>query len=118
MKTYVHRHAILLSAASVFFLLLTVCAFGAASEPNSVSAEPAPAKSQPLAEPNKSAETVPAPDSVAVTVNGVDIMESQIDEQLKPQLQKMASQLPPQFVEQYKKQLRQQVVERIIIEKL
>jgi peptidyl-prolyl cis-trans isomerase C len=115
MKTCVHRHAILLSAASVFVLLFTACALGAKS--NTVS-EPAPANPQSLAEPNKPAETVSAPDSVAVTVNGVDIMESQIDEQLEPQLKRMASQLPPQFVEQYKKQLRQQVVERMIVEKL
>jgi peptidyl-prolyl cis-trans isomerase C len=117
MKTRTSHCTLLFLTASVFVLLLTAFVL-AASEPNSVSAEPAQAKPQPLAEPNKPAETAPAPDSVAVTVNGVDIMESQIDEQLKPQLQKMASQLPPQFVEQYKKQLRQQVVERMIIEKL
>jgi len=67
-------------------------------------------------EANKPAETVVDP--VAVTVNGVDINESQIEAQLKPQLQKMAAQLPPAFIEQYKKQLRQQILEKMIIEQL
>ena len=57
-------------------------------------------------------------DSVAVTVNGVDINESQIEAQLKPQLQKMTTQMPSSFIEQYKKQLRQQVLEKMIIEQL
>ncbi|MBN1391785.1 MAG: peptidylprolyl isomerase [Sedimentisphaerales bacterium] len=101
MRTYAPRHTILLAIAAACFVMIFV-AYGIAE----------------AAEPNKSAETAPAPDSVAVTVNGVDIKESLIDEQLEPQLQKMAAQLPPQFVEQYKKQLRQQVVERMVIEQL
>ncbi len=59
-----------------------------------------------------------AADSVAVTVNGVDIAERDIEAQIKPQLEKMAAQLPPTFVEQYKKQLRQQVTEKMIVERL
>jgi peptidyl-prolyl cis-trans isomerase C len=106
--------------AACFVILLTAC------RPKSVPTEPVPAKPQPAAEPNKPAE--PAADSsalqrlpsdgVAVTVNGVDIKESQIETQLKPQLQKMAAQLPPTFIEQYKKQLRQQILEGMIVEQL
>lgn len=55
---------------------------------------------------------------IAITVNGVDIAESDVEAQIKPQLEKMAAQLPPAFVEQYKKQLRQQVLEKMIVERL
>ena len=69
------------------------------------------------AEPNKPTETA----SAAATVNGVDITESELAEQLKPQLKKIsaqAGQLPASFIEQYRKQLRSQVLERMIIERL
>ncbi len=55
---------------------------------------------------------------IAVTVNGVDIAESDVEAQIKPQLEKMAAQMPPAFVEQYKKQLRQQILEKVIVERL
>ena len=99
-------------AVACFVMLLTTCSFAAVSGPNT----PAIAAKAAAGEPNKPAET--AVDSVAVTVNGVDINESQIEAQLKPQLEKMGAQLPPTLVEQYKKQLRQQVLERMIIEHL
>ena len=60
-------------------------------------------------------------DSVAVTVNGADITESQVDEEIKPQLERLAAQaaqMPPAFIEQYKTQMRQQALERMIVEKL
>ncbi len=106
MKTCISRPpSLVLATVACFVMLLTACSFAAVFGPNTVSTEP-----------NKPAET--AADSVAVTVNGIDIKESQVDAQLKPQLQKMAAQLPPTFIEQYKKQLRQQVLEKMIIEQL
>jgi len=63
--------------------------------------------------------TVPAdsgPD-IAVTVNGVDVLESDIEKLVKPQLEMIAKQsaeLPPKFAEQYTKQLREQFVEQTI----
>ncbi|MHC4323288.1 MAG: peptidylprolyl isomerase [Planctomycetota bacterium] len=56
-------------------------------------------------------------DNVAVTINGVEIPESEIDRLVKPQLQMLAqqsAQLPPQFAEQYARQLREQVLEQTI----
>ncbi len=56
-------------------------------------------------------------DNTAVTINGVDIPESEIDRIVKPQLQRIAqqsAQLPPAFAEQYEKQLREQVLEQTI----
>jgi peptidyl-prolyl cis-trans isomerase C len=106
MKTHTYRSALLLPGTTAcFVILLTACSFAEASGPNTVSTEL-----------NTPAETTV--DSVAVTVNGIDINESQIDAQLKPQLEKMSTQLPPAFVEQYKKQLRQKVLEKIIVEQL
>jgi len=67
------------------------------------------------------AETDADADSVAVTVNGVNINESQLEKRLKPQLEQLtrqAGQLPPEFIEQYKQQLRQKVLEPMIIEML
>lgn len=62
-----------------------------------------------------------APNEIVVTVNGVGITRSQIEERLKPQLAQVAEQfskLPEEFVEQYKKQLRQQAMDAIIAELL
>ena len=64
------------------------------------------------------AEELPKPDSaasdVAVTVNGIDITESQIETNIKPQLERLAKQLPPQLLEQYKAQLRQTALQKMI----
>lgn len=70
----------------------------------------------PAEEPVKTAKT-----GIAVTVDGIDIAESEVEARIKPQLDKMVTQrkkIPPQFVEQYKKQLMQQALEGIIVEKL
>jgi len=77
-----------------------------------------PRPSEGLAEPQVPEE--PA-DSVAVSVNGVDITEAELQKIIKPQLEKMAQQgkqLPPAFAQAYEKQLRQQAIDRIIIGRL
>jgi peptidyl-prolyl cis-trans isomerase C len=54
---------------------------------------------------------------VAVTVNGVDIMESTVTNLIGPQLERIdqqGSKLPPSVAEQYKKQLREQALEQLI----
>jgi peptidyl-prolyl cis-trans isomerase C len=60
-------------------------------------------------------------DSVAVTVNGADITEAELQEIIKPQLEKMAQQgkqLPPAFAQAYEERLRQQAIDRIVIGRL
>lgn len=55
--------------------------------------------------------------NIAVTINGVNILESEIDRLVKPQLERIAKQsaeLPPTFAEQYAKQLREQFLEQMI----
>ncbi|MHC4642837.1 MAG: peptidylprolyl isomerase [Planctomycetota bacterium] len=59
-------------------------------------------------------ETKAAADGVAVTVNGVAIMEKDIDADFK----KMTAQAPPAYVEQNKEQFRRQVLDRAIAIKL
>lgn len=126
MKTRIsHLRLLVPAAAACFLVFFASSSWAAVSEPNTTSVEPnVPAKA--ANEPNipadlsgvAQAKSETAADSVAVTVNGVDIMESQVEAQLKPQLKKIAAQLPPAFVEQYKKQLSQQVLEGMIIEQL
>jgi peptidyl-prolyl cis-trans isomerase C len=60
-------------------------------------------------------------DNIALTVNGVDITESEVEKLIKPQLEMIAqksTQLPPEFAGQYKKQLREQALEQLISEQL
>jgi peptidyl-prolyl cis-trans isomerase C len=68
------------------------------------------------AEPNAPEQTTA--DSVAVTVNGHDIYESRIEQEIKPQLERMSRQMPPALIEQNKKRLRTQTLERMIVEQL
>ncbi len=128
MKTCISRQTLQIATTAVCFVILfaPVLSAKAKTEAKSEPNTPALATQAVVEEPNKppastrsaeaSAET--GADSVAVTVNGVDIKESQIETRLAPQLQKMATQLPPTFIEQYKKQLRQQVLEGMIVEQL
>jgi peptidyl-prolyl cis-trans isomerase C len=73
------------------------------------------------AAPNPENTAEATPDSVAVTVNGGDITESQVEKEIKPQLERLAAQaaqMPPAFLEQYKTQIRQQALEKMVVEKL
>jgi peptidyl-prolyl cis-trans isomerase C len=70
-------------------------------------------------EPAPAAET--DPNSVAVTVNGTNITEGEIDKVLQPYLDAMAKQAqgqPPEYMEQRRKLFRQQALEQMIIEQL
>ena len=55
--------------------------------------------------------------NIAVTINGVDIPESEIEKLVNQQLAmiaKQSAQMPPTFAEQYAKQIREQVLEQTI----
>jgi peptidyl-prolyl cis-trans isomerase C len=59
--------------------------------------------------------------SIAVTVNGVDITEAEVQKIVQPQLARMAQQnqkLPPALKETLEKQFRQQIVDQIIVRQL
>jgi len=66
------------------------------------------------AEPNAVAENT----GIAVTVNGKDITEADVDAKINAYMERMASQIPPGMAEQYKKQMRPQVVESMVMEQL
>jgi peptidyl-prolyl cis-trans isomerase C len=91
MKTY-------LTSLACFAILSAACGLARSAEPNAPDQTTA--------------------DSVAVTVNGHDIYESRIEQELKPQLERMSRQMPPALIEQNKKRLRTQTLERVIVEKL
>jgi len=101
MKSYSYAKLEILICLVIFFV-----AFG--STANSVP-------NTPPAEPNRPAGTA-LKKNVAVTVNGIDITESEVDAAVAQQLKrmKMSAQMPPQFLVQYKKQIRHQVLERLI----
>jgi len=105
----------------VFFIAFSLSCRSKSPEQADVDKpQPAPAKIEAEADVNL-AEPQPAEEpaeSVAVTVNGVDITEAELGKIIKPQLEKMAQQgkqLPPAFAQAYEKQLRQQALDRIII---
>jgi peptidyl-prolyl cis-trans isomerase C len=59
--------------------------------------------------------------NVAVTVNGIDISEEELQKVLQPQLARMAQQnqkLPPGLKETLEKQFRQQILDQLIIRQL
>jgi len=91
-------------------------------EPNKPAVAPKPTDNlrQLGVEPNKPV-VAPKPTDVAVTVNGVEITEGQVDTAAAPQMNRIAagkSKIPPAFVEQLKKQIRSRTLERMIVEKL
>jgi peptidyl-prolyl cis-trans isomerase C len=90
-----------------------------------VAADPAAALDAGAAEPNTPAKPQikePADTGdVAVTVNGVDLAESQLEELLKPELDRMAgnaASMPPAIIQQMKRQLRDRILDRMIVEHL
>jgi peptidyl-prolyl cis-trans isomerase C len=66
-------------------------------------------------------EAAPLAGDVAVTVNGVDITESQLEEFIKPQLERIATdpgKVHPLMLEQFKKTLRQRALDKLIVDQL
>jgi peptidyl-prolyl cis-trans isomerase C len=102
----------------------------AAPEPNRaagpqpvIKAEPKAVKQEPNLQQQPKAEVQPTSPAevVAVTVNGFDITEKDIEEKIKPRLEQVIArnkQLPFAFIEQLKTQMRKDALERMIIERL
>ncbi|MCK4752125.1 MAG: peptidylprolyl isomerase [Planctomycetes bacterium] len=88
-----------LTISTCFVMILTVCGLVTAADKDKKTPEPATS-------------------DVAVTVNGIDITETQLEIAIAPQLQKVSAQLPPQFIEQFKAQMKQQALEKMIVEQL
>ncbi len=99
-----------------FVILTATCGLALSADNSSTDANTAPRASRSAAQPNTPDQTLA--DSVAVTVNGVDIYESSVEAELKPQLEQMAARMSPASLEQYKKRLRTQALDRMIIEQM
>ena len=82
-------HLSVLAALLTFFI---VCNLIAAAEPDTTAAEP-------------NTPTQAAPDIIAVTVNGTDITEADMEAEIDKLLMRnrISPQTPPQFMKQYKK---------------
>ena len=113
----------ILACLAIFIVAFNLsCRAKTPAESDADKPEPGPGRTEAdvsLVEPNTGGETTA--DSVAVTINGVDITESEIEKLIKPQLDRMAKQSsnqPPAFVEQLKNMLRQQALEVMITGRL
>jgi len=120
MESYRFNLAILAFFASVLGLTFPAAVAEGKSTPAEIKTAPA-GPTQTASEPNVLEPATPGEDRVMVTVDGFEITESRLAEQVRPQLEQLsaqAGQLPPEFLEQYKQQLRQQATETLIIEHL
>ena len=97
-----------------FYALILTAIFGVccayAADSNAPVAAPAPESNAPAG--------VAAADSVAVTVDGQKIMESDVEKKVAPRLKAMSGQIPEQYAQEYKKQLRTRAIEGLVIETL
>ena len=122
MRPYLFSLRVLACLAIFFTTFSLSCRPKTPAESDANKPEPSPDRIEAdvnLVEPSTAEETTT--DSVAVTVNGVDITESEIERLIKPQLDMMAKQSSnqaPAFVEQLKKMLRQQALDAMIVGRL
>ncbi|MHC4346256.1 MAG: SurA N-terminal domain-containing protein [Planctomycetota bacterium] len=109
MRFYGHsKYAIIVCAV----ILLVGAEPTISSEPNAAQAN-TPAEYAP--------EVAPLAGDVAVTVNGVDITENQLEELIKPQLERMTAEpgkIHPLMLDTFKKQLRQRALDKLIVDQL
>lgn len=96
------------------WLVILIVAFGCRQKPSVETENERPEPNAPAQDDTKVVEpkqaTKAAADGVAVTVNGVAIMETDIEADIK----KMTAQAPPAYVEQNKERFRQQALDRRI----
>jgi peptidyl-prolyl cis-trans isomerase C len=91
----------------------------AATKAKAPAVEPSPVAP---VKPAAAAAAIPAETSegndIAVTVNGSNITEAEVDARIKPRLDRIARQMDPNIAGQYKKRIRGQAVEMMIVERL
>jgi len=124
MRNYLNSRFNFLVWPTLFFIVLDLsCRQKPPQESEANVPEPGPAKIEARQEVN-TVEVKPTPEpnktEVAVTVNGVDITEGDIEAQFKPLLDRITStrQQSPALIEQYKKMLRQQTLDRMVADRL
>lgn len=123
MSSFIFRQRVLVCVVVFFTAFGLNCKPKSTEQADANKPQPAPAKIEAEADVNLAEPQTPEEpaDSVAVTVNGIDITEAELQKLLKPQLEKIAQQgkkLPPAFVQTFKKQLRQQFLNQLIVGRL
>lgn len=138
MRSFLSNSKVLIIVLVLFAACGLSCKQKAAEQADSNISQPvqpkieAETKGEPVtkAEPATKADTVTAAvpaapeepvNNVAVTVNGVDITEEELQKVVQPQLARMAQQnqkLPPALKETLEKQFRQQILDQLIIRQL
>ncbi len=129
MSSSVFNRRVLICVVLFFAVFDLSCKPKSPEQADADKPQPSPAKIE--AEPEADTDTnldlveIQAPeesvDSVAVTVDGDDITEAELQKIIKPQLEKIVQQnkqLPPAFAQEYKKQIRQQVLDQMIVGRL
>ena len=129
MSSFVFNRRVLIGVVLFFAVFDLSCKPKSPEQADADKPQPSPAKIE--AEPEADTDTnldlveIQAPeesvDSVAVTVDGDDITEAELQKIIKPQLEKIVQQnkqLPPAFAQEYKKQIRQQVLDQMIVGRL
>jgi peptidyl-prolyl cis-trans isomerase C len=124
MSSYLLSSRILLCPTIILVILCLGCERKTSGNDDSNNPEPSQQTTEvqtnaDTTEPNAAVEM--AAGAVAVTVNGTDITETELEQAMKPQLDavaKQAANLPPAFFDQYKKQIRPRILSRLINEKL
>ncbi|MHC4212939.1 MAG: peptidylprolyl isomerase [Planctomycetota bacterium] len=99
-----------------FSLLSVICLPVAAAQP--ASPPPPPTAPMPMMPPASPAVN---PSEVAVTVNGFEITEGQVEEAMAPHLRRYtasSSQMPPGMLDQVKLQIRPRALDQLILDKL
>ncbi len=104
MRSSILSVGVLVCFATSVVLLISGCG---SKEPQESGTD----KSEPNAVPARAAE------GVAVTVNGVDILESEVEQIIRPDLDKLAQKtrfMPEEVIKNYTEQFRQQALEQLI----
>lgn len=115
MKTY-------LTILACFVVIAILFCNGCQPADEKVDAAQAPAiEEAPAVEEAPVAEEAPVEqaDALLVTVGGVEIRQSQIDDKMKPQLKRMAAQgMDAKMIEQFKGRFTKQIVDALVVETL
>jgi peptidyl-prolyl cis-trans isomerase C len=135
MRSFLSKSIVLITVVSFLTVCSSSCNKKSSEQVDTTKPQPAPtkieteAKAEPqtitetatVSEPKEPEKTEEPVSNIAVTVNGIDITEEQVQKLIQPQLDRMAQQnqqLPPAFKETFEKQMRQQAVERLIVMQL
>ncbi len=134
MRNFLTKSIVSIIAISFITICNLSCNKKSSEQTDTAKPQPAPTKieaeAEATAEPQTKLETATVSEpkelekpvepisNIAVTVDGIDITEEQVQKLLQPQLERMAQQnqkIPPALKQTIEKQIRQQALERLIV---